>query len=65
LTGESSLSHTILTDADDYTMISGLGQIGALELLMKVGLVLSELDIPSADQDDEDVLTQEKQEKHE
>lgn len=43
----------ILTDADDYTMIRGLGQIGALELLMKVGLVLSELNIPSTGQNDE------------
>ena len=37
----------ILSDANDHTMIKGLGQVGALELLMKVGLVLSELDIPS------------------
>ena len=43
----------ILSDADNYTGIRGLGQAGALELLFKVGLVLSELDIPSTGQDDE------------
>ena len=43
----------ILSDANDFAMIEGLGQVGALELLMKVGLVLSELDIPSTGRDGE------------
>ena len=43
----------ILSDADDIMAIGGLGQTGALELLMKIGLVLSELDIPSTRQNDE------------
>jgi len=43
----------ILSDANDFIAIRGLGQTGALELLFKVGLVLSELDIPSTRQDNE------------
>ena len=42
----------ILSDANDFAMIKGLGHTGALELLFKIGLVLSELDIPRT-QDDE------------
>jgi len=43
----------ILSDANDLMVIRGLGQAGALELLMKIGLVFSELDIPSTRRDDE------------
>lgn len=37
----------ILSDANDLTRITGIGRVGALELLFKIGLVLSELNIPS------------------
>ena len=43
----------ILSDANDLMVIRGLGQAGALELLMKIGLVFSALDIPSTRQDNE------------
>lgn len=43
----------ILSDANDLMVIRGLGQAGALELLFKIGLVFSELDIPSTRQDNE------------
>jgi len=34
----------ILSDADDLMAIGEIGRVGALELLMKIGLVLTELD---------------------
>ena len=37
----------ILSRANDCMTIRGLGRTGALELLFKIGLVLSELDIPT------------------
>lgn len=37
----------ILSDADDFA--GTLGRVGALELLFKIGLVLSELDIPKSE----------------
>jgi len=43
----------ILSDANDLMVIRGLGQAGSLELLMKIGLVFSALDIPSTRQDNE------------
>ena len=43
----------ILSDANDLMVIRGLGQAGALELLMKIGLIFSALDIPSTRRDNE------------
>lgn len=43
----------ILTMIEPLMNIRALGQKGALELLMKIGLVLSEFDIPSTGRDDE------------
>jgi len=58
---ETLLHREILNTADSEILslieplmtIRALGQKGALELLFKIGLVLSELDIPSARQDNE------------